>query len=145
MNESKECIDVKVDVGVLKNQVASITALCDKMDKVIEKLMDNQDKLVEQIYTDMRKREEEKDSDVKEIHSRITTISRELSDKVELTERRLMEEIKALRQDIATHNVKEDSELKKILEWKWMAAGGILVLAWLLSHIKFDILTKLLG
>lgn len=144
MNET-ECIEVKVDVGVLKTQVTSLTILCDKMDKVIEKLADNHNKIVEQIYTDMRKREEEKDADVKEIHSRITTISRELSDKVELTERRLMEEIKALRNDIALHNSKEDKELKKILEWKWMAAGGILVLAWLLSHVKFDILTKLFG
>jgi acetate kinase len=145
MADKEECIDVKVDIGVLKTQVSTLTILCDKMDKVIEKLADNHEKIVEQIYTDMRKREEEKDADVKEIHSRITTISRELSDKVELTERRLMEEIKALRQDIATHNAKEDSELKKILEWKWMAAGGIVVLAWLLSHIKFEALGKLLG
>lgn len=144
MNE-KECIDVKVDVGVLKTQVTSLTVLCDKMDKVIEKLMSNQEKMVEQIYTDMRKREDEKDADVKELHSRITTISRELSDKVELTERRLMEEIKALRQDIALHNQKEDREIKKILEWKWAAAGGILVLAWLFSHVNFDILLKLFG
>lgn len=144
MSETKECIDVKVDVGVLKTQVTSLTVLCDKMDKVIEKLMDNQDKIVEQIYNDMRKREEEKDSDVKEIHSRITTISRDLSDKVELTERRLMEEIKALRNDIAAHNAKEDKDLKKILEWKWAAAGGILALAWLLSNVNLDILAKLI-
>lgn len=139
----KECIDVKIDVGILKTQVATIMALCDKMDKVIEKLADNQEKIVEQIYTDMRKREDEKDADVKELHSRITTISRELSDKVELTERRIMDEIKSLRNDIAEHNKKEDSELKKILEWKWMAAGGIVVLAWLFSHINLDMFGKL--
>jgi hypothetical protein len=46
-----------------------------------------------------------------------------------------MEEIKSLRADIAEHNKKEDSELKKILEWKWMAAGGIVVLAWLFSNV----------
>jgi predicted nuclease with TOPRIM domain len=110
---------------------------------VIEKLADAQEKIVEQIYTDMRKREDEKDADVKELHSRITTISRELSDKVELTERRIMDEIKSLRNDIAEHNKKEDSELKKILEWKWMAAGGIVVLAWLFSHINLDMFGKL--
>lgn len=145
MADKEECIDVKVDIGVLKTQVATLTILCDKMDKVIEKLADNHEKIVEQIYSDMRKREDEKDADVKELHSRITTISRELSDKVELTERRLMEEIKALRQDIATHNAKEDNDLKKILEWKWMAAGGIIVLSWLFSHVNLDILGKLFG
>lgn len=130
--------NIKVDISVLKVQIESITKLCDKMDKVIEKLAENQEKMVNQIYNDMREREDEKDRDVKELHSRITTISRELSDKVELTERRIMDEIKCLRHDIIEHNKKEDSELKKILEWKWMAAGGIVVLAWLLSNIPFD-------
>ena len=139
----QELVELKVDVGVLKTQVSTITVLCDKMDKVIEKLANAQEKIVEQIYTDMRKREDEKDADVKELHSRITTISRELSDKVELTERRIMDEIKCLRNDIAEHNKKEDSELKKILEWKWMSAGGIVVLAWLFSHINLDMFGKL--
>lgn len=145
MSDTEDRIDIRVDVGVLKTQVATLTMLCDKMDKVIEKLADNQDRIANQIYNDMKKKEEEKDADVKELHSRITTISRELSDKVELTERRIMDEIKSLRQDIAEHNKKEDKELSKILEWKWMAAGGILVLAWLLSHLKVDMIAKLLG
>lgn len=145
MTNEKDCIEVKVDVGVLKTQVDTLTKLCDKMDKVIDRLAENQEKIVDQIYNDMRKREEEKDADVKELHSRITTVSRELSDKVELTERRIMDEIKSLRQDIMEHNKKEDSELKKILEWKWMAAGGILVLAWLFSHINLDMIAKIFG
>lgn len=141
----KEITQLQVDVGVLKTQVASITYLCDKMDKVIERLMTNQEKIANQIYDDMQEKEKEKDQDVKEIHSRISTISRELSDKVELTERRIMDEIRALKNTITEHNKKEDAEIRKILEWKWMAAGGIVVLAWLLSHIKFDIITKLLN
>ena len=62
MSDTEDCIDMKVDVGVLKTQVATLTMLCDKMDKVIEKLADNHEKIVNQIYTDMRKREEEKDA-----------------------------------------------------------------------------------
>jgi hypothetical protein len=146
MSSNKEdCTDVIIDVSVLKVQVDTLTKLCDKMDKVIEKLADNQDKIANQIYNDMKKKEEEKDADVKELHSRITTISRELSDKVELTERRIMDEIKSLRHTILEHNKKEDTEIKKILEWKWMAAGGILVLAWLFSRINFDMIAKIFG
>jgi hypothetical protein len=137
MNEEKESTDLKIQVSVLKSKVDSITKLCDKMDKVIEKLTENQDRMVEQIYNDMRKREDDKNQDVKEIHSRISTISRDLSDKVELTERRIMDEIKSLRNDIAEHNKKEDQEIKKILEWKWMAAGGIIVAIWLISNVNF--------
>ena len=141
--EDKETIQMKVDVGVLKTQVASLTQLCDKMDKVIEKLMDNQDKTVNQIYTDMDKRKNDTVMDVKELHSRITTVDRNLSDKIELTERRIMEEFKSLREHIEEHNKKEDTEIKKILEWKWMAAGGIIALAWLISNINLDMISKL--
>lgn len=145
MSADQEDIQLKVDVGVLKSQVSNIILLCDKMDKVIERITESQEKIVEQVYTDMRKREEEKDADVKELHSRITTISRELSDKVELTERRIMDKIDKLHETINDHNAKEDSDLKKIMEWKWMAAGGIIVLAWLFSHINLDMIGKLFG
>lgn len=140
----EDVVEMKVDVGVLKTQVASITQLCDKMDKVIERLMDNQDRIVNQIYQDMDRRKQDTIEDIKELHSRITTTDRSLADKIELTERRIMEEISNLRKDISEHNKKEDGELKKILEWKWMAAGGIVVLTWLISNIKFDIILKML-
>jgi hypothetical protein len=81
--------------------------------------------------------------DIKELHSRITTVDRNLSDKIELTERRIMEEFKSLREHIEEHNKKEDGEIKKILEWKWMAAGGIVALAWLLSNVNLDMITKI--
>lgn len=145
MGIESDHIDVKVDVGVLKNQVASITQLCDKMDKVIDKLMESQERLTNQIYNDMDKRKQDTVNDVKELHSRITTVDRNLSDKLELTERRIMEEIKNLRDQISEHNKKEDSEMRKILEWKWMAAGGIVVIAWLISNVKFDTITRLLN
>jgi nanoRNase/pAp phosphatase (c-di-AMP/oligoRNAs hydrolase) len=114
------------------------------MDKVIDKLVDNQDRMTNQIYTDMEKRREDTTNDIKELHARITTVDRNLSDKLELTERRIKEEITNLQKQIAEHNKKEDSELKKILEWKWAAAGGIVVVVWLLSNIKFDTLIKML-
>ena len=141
----QEFTQIKVDVGVLKTQVTNITALCDKMDKVIDRLMASQEKIVNEIYNDMDKEKEDTNTNMKELHSRITTVDRNLSDKLELTERRIMDEIKLLRDTISEHNKEEDDKLAKILEWKWMAAGGILVLAWLFSHIKFDIITKLLN
>lgn len=142
----QDCIEIKVDVGVLKTQVATLTQLCNKMDAVIEKLMDNQIKMSDEIYDDMEKKKQDTVADIKELHSRITTVDRNLSDKIELTERRIMDEIKSLRTDISEHNQKEDNELKKILEWKWMAAGGIVVIAWLVSHVNLGtILGKLFG
>ena len=137
-----EAIDLKVDVEVLKNQVLTITQLCGKMDSVIEKLVDNHDRMVNQIYTDMEKRKADTNAVIKDLHSRITTISREVADKVELTERRIMDEIKSLREDIAEHNKKEDDDLRKILQWKWMVAGGVVVLAWVISNVNLAALSK---
>jgi gas vesicle protein len=142
---SDDCGDVRVDIGVLKTQVSNITTLCDKMDKVIDKLLDNHDRMVNQIYDDMDRRKEDTTADIKELHSRITTVDRNLSDKIESTQKTLMDEIKNLRNDIAKHNAKEDSEIEKILQWKWMAAGGIIVLSWLLSHMHFAIIEKMLN
>lgn len=138
-----DAVEIKVDVEVLKNQVLTITQLCGKMDSVIEKLVDNHDRMVNQIYNDMEKRKADTNADIKELHSRITTISREVADKVELTERRIMEEIKSLRDEIAKHNKKEDEDLKKILQWKWMVAGGVIVLAWVISNVNLTALSKL--
>lgn len=140
---ANDVVDLKVDVEVLKTQVSNITDLCRKMDSVIEKLVDNHDRMVNQIYDDMNERKKDTTNDIKELHSRITTVDRNLSDKIELTERRIMDEIKSLREDIAEHNKVEDKELKKILEWKWMAAGGILILAWLFSNVNLTALAKL--
>lgn len=138
-----DAVEIKVDVEVLKNQVLTITQLCGKMDSVIEKLVDNHDRMVNQIYNDMEKRKADTNADIKEIHSRITTISREVADKVELTERRIMEEIKSLREEIEKHNRKEDDDLRKILQWKWMVAGGVIVLAWVISNVNLNALSKL--
>ena len=136
-------VDLKVDVSVLKEKVSTLTDLCNKMDRVIEKLTDNQTALANQIYNDMDKRKEDTVSDIKELHSRITTVDRNLSDKIELTERRIMDEIKSLREHITAHNDKEDEDIKKLSQWKWMVAGGVVVLAWIISNIKLDQLAKL--
>lgn len=145
MSDNQDCTHVLVDVGILKTQVATLSLLCEKMDKVIDKLVEKQDKITEEIYDDMEKKRQETTADIKELHSRITTVDRNLSDKIELTERRIREEIKSLHDTITEHNKKEDSEIKKILEWKWMAAGGIVVLAWLLSNVNFASIGKLFG
>jgi hypothetical protein len=138
-------VALKVEVGVLKEKVNTIADLCEKMDRVIEKLADNNTIMVNQIYKDMDKRKEDTVSDIKELHSRITTTDRNLSDKIELTERRIMDEIKSLRDHITEHNQKEDDDMKSMLQWRWMIAGGVVVLAWIISNVKLEFLAKFLN
>lgn len=136
-------VALKVEVGVLREKVYTLVDLCEKMDRVIEKLADNNNSVVNQIYKDMDKRKEDTTNDIKELHSRITTTDRNLSDKIELTERRIMDEFKSLRDHITDHNKKEDEQLAEIARWKWMVAGGVLVMAWLISNVRLDYLVKL--
>ena len=136
--------EVRIDVELLKKDVVNITALCQKMDIVIDKILEQQDKYLSQVYEDMETNEREVKNDIKELHSRITTVYRDLGDKIELTERRLLEELKDLRTQITEHNQKEDSDLQKILNWKWMLFGGVIAVSWIISHINLDMLSKLI-
>lgn len=134
--------ELRVDVEVLKKDVDVITSLCEKMDRVIEKLVHHQDVLINQIYNDMDKRKTDTNADIKDLDNRISTVNSDLTRKLELTQDKIMDEIKSLRAEIQEHNKKEDSEIEKILKWKWTIAGGIVVMSWVISHI--DIVAKIL-
>jgi predicted RNase H-like nuclease (RuvC/YqgF family) len=136
--------ELRVDVEVIKRDVDTLTKLCEKMDKIIEKLVDHQDVIINQIYQDMDRRKDDTNQDVKELHSRITTVSKDLSEKVENTENKIMGEIKALATQIAEHNKKEGDDIAKLLKWKWTIMGGVIVISWLTSHIGFDTILKLI-
>lgn len=132
MSDDKDCVQVQIDVGVMKQQISTLTLLCDKMDKVIEKLVEQHDKHLVKVYTTMEDRRLETESDIKEIHGRIDTVL----DKLQNSELRLMNELKSLRQEMQNHNAKEKESLDKLLQWKWMIAGGVVALSWLVSHME---------
>lgn len=139
--DDKGCIDVQVDIGVLKTQVLTLSALCNKMDQVIEKLVDQHDRHINGVYAQMDKRRLETEDDIKEIHDRIDTVLNKMADSND----KIMEEFKSLRSEMSDHNKKEKESLDKLLQWKWTVAGGIIVITWLISNINLDILIKALG
>ena len=130
--------DLKVDVGVLKTQVLTLSSICSKLDQVIEKLVDQHDRHIAKVYTDMDNRRLETDADVKEIHDRIDTVL----DKLQDSERRIMDEMKSLKKCLNDHSESSRVQLDRINQWKWTVAGGIVVLSWLLSHSSFDTILK---
>jgi hypothetical protein len=131
-----ECIDVKVDIGILKTQVSTLTTLCSKMDTVIDKLVDQHDRHIAKVYTDMDNRRLETESDIKEIHDRINIVL----DKMQASELRITSEIKSLRDDMLMRGKYEESQLEKLNQWKWMTIGAIMLLMWLISRENFDIM-----
>lgn len=141
MSDDKDTVNLQIDVGVLKQQVSTLCTLCDKMDKVMEKLVDQHDRHIAKIYTDMDNRRLETEADIKEIHVRIDTVL----DKMQDSEFRLMDELKAMRKDMQDHNNKEKESLDKLLQWKWMVVGGVIVFSWIVSHINLDTFSSLFG
>ena len=122
---------LKVDVEVLKTQVATLTSLCTKMDTVIDKLVDQQEKYTAQIYKDMENRRVEKNAEIKEIHDRIDTVI----DKVQITELRIMDEIKQLRAELTKRQEKDSSKVDSLSQWKWMIAGGIIAVSFVITRV----------
>jgi hypothetical protein len=133
-----EILEVKVDVGVLKTQVLTLSALCNKMDQVIEKLVDQHDRHLVKVYEHMDNQRKEKDMDISEIHGRIDIVL----DKVQESELRIMDEIKGLKDTMDEHVQASKSQYEKLNQWKWTLAGGIIVITWLISHSNFDTILK---
>jgi hypothetical protein len=133
---SEECVDVKVDIGILQTQVSTLTTLCSKMDTVIEKLVDQHDRHIAKVYSDMDNRRLETESDIKEIHDRIDVVL----DKMHSSELRITGDIKELREEMLKRGKYEESQLEKLNQWKWMTIGAVMLLMWLISRENFDIM-----
>jgi chromosome segregation ATPase len=140
VDKSQECVDVLIDVGILKTQVLTLSALCNKMDQVIEKLVDQHDRHLSKVYESMDNQRKEKDDDIAEIHQRVDMVL----DKVQESENRIMAEIKDLKETMSSHVDASKSQYEKLNQWKWSLAGGIVVVTWLLSHSSFDTILKAL-
>ena len=134
--DDKGCIDVQVDVGVLKTQVLTLSALCNKMDQVIEKLVEQHDRHINGVYTQMDKRRLETEDDIADIHSRIDTFL----DKLQESELRIMDEIKGLKDSMSSHSASSKAQFEQLNKWKWSIVGGIVVITWLFSKTNIDTL-----
>ena len=134
----EEILDMKVDLGVLKTQVLTLSTLCNKIDQVIEKLVDQHDRHLVKVYDNMDNQRKEKDMDISEIHERIDVVL----DKVQESELRIMDEIKGFKDTMSEHVQASKSQYEKLNQWKWTLAGGIIVITWLISHSNFDTILK---
>ena len=141
MSTNDDNVNLKVDVGVLKTQVSTLTSLCQKMDTIIDKIVNQQENYNIKIYQEMENRRKEKNAEVKEIHDRIDTII----DKVQITELRIMDEIKELKLQIERNSKKDQEAIDKLNQWKWTVGGGIIAVSWLISHLDSDIIGKLIN
>jgi hypothetical protein len=140
VDKKDDIVDVQVDIGILKTQVLTLSALCNKMDQVIEKLVDQHDRHISKVYDAMDDQRKEKDADISEIHERVDVVL----DKLVESEKRIMDEIGTLKKSMNEHSASSKAEFQKLNQWKWMIAGGIIVASWLISHSGLDTILKVL-
>lgn len=141
MAEKKDdIIDVQVDIGILKTQVLTLSALCNKMDQVIEKLVEQHDRHISKVYETMDNQRKEKDDDIAEIHDRVDMVL----DKIQESEKRMMEEFQGLKKTMNDHSANSKAQFDKLNQWKWSVAGGIVAVTWLISKIGLDTILKVL-
>ena len=140
MSIEQEYTDLKVDVGVLKTQVFTLSQLCEKMDKVIERLVDVHDQHISKVYETMDKQRKEKDDDIAEVHNRVDMVLDKLSE----TEKRIMEEFQSLKKAMSEHSANSKAQFEKINQWKWTLAGGVIAITWLISRVGLDTILKVL-
>jgi len=57
---------------------------------------------------------------------------------VQDSERRITDELRTLRDELSAQIKSEKAAIQKLNEWKWMIAGAIIVLSWLLSKINLE-------
>lgn len=126
----QEYTELKVDVGVLKTQVFTLSQLCEKMDKVIEKLVDVHDQHINQVYREMDNRRRETGDDIAELHNRIDN----LLDKIHESEVRLTEQMTDMKKCLTQNMQEEEKKLDQILKWKWMVLGGLVVISYFVGH-----------
>lgn len=139
-DKKDDCIDVQVDIGILKTQVLTLSALCNKMDQVMEKLVEQHDRHISKVYESMDNQRKEKDDDIAEVHDRVDMVL----DKLTETEKRILEEFQGLKKAMNEHSANSKAQFEKINQWKWTLAGGIIVITWLISRVGFDTLLKVL-
>ena len=140
----KDTTELKVDVEVLKTQVSTLTKLCEKMDKVIEKLVDHQGVLINQIYDDMDRRKQDSDEDIKDLYEKVNNLSKELTDRIEKSEDKLMDKLSEVYNRISLHADSEEKIINVITKYKWPFLVTVIVISWLTSHVGPDTILKLI-
>jgi hypothetical protein len=145
-------LDPRIDVELLKKDVAVITNLCEKFDKTIDKMqeiafslsrmvslleqrIESQEIVTKEVQSVLEMRRVEHNNDIKELHSRITTVNRDLSEKMADTENKILHEIQSLREELKNEKVTFGDRLMNIEMWKYTMVGALMVFSWIAAKI----------
>lgn len=137
----------RIEVELLKKDVAMITRLCEKMDTTIEKVQQvasdltrivsvheskftDQDKTNNELEKNIDQNKKDEASDIKDLHEKIDRVNNDLRAKIAQTESNILTEIQKLKTDI-----------NELSSWRYMIMGGVALFVFLFTKgtdiIKF--------
>jgi predicted RNase H-like nuclease (RuvC/YqgF family) len=94
------------EVAAIKEKVSFFSVIYEKFDRTLDKL-------------DQRTIEDRK----------------EINEMMSLMRNEIMQEIKALREDMASQHEVEKSKIDDLNKWRWIVMGGAAVIGWIFSKV----------
>ncbi len=142
------------DVSSLKQDMAKVGLLVDRLDITIDKLTEvstnisqllavhetkitTQEVLIKQTMDLMEKRRQETEDKFQTIHGRISSGEKELADKIDQQYDDIIEELKEMRKESTSQHNTLSSRITVLEKLVWVAVGAAAILGALVSHIDF--------
>lgn len=143
------------DVSYLKQDMAKVGLLVDRLDATIDKLTEfstnvsqllavhetkisSQEVLLKQTTDLMEKRRQETEDKLQTIHGRISSGEKELQEKIDKQYDDILVEIKAMRTESTTQHNTLSSRITVLEKLVWVAVGAAAILGALISHVDFS-------
>jgi ABC-type siderophore export system fused ATPase/permease subunit len=143
------------DISYLKQDMAKVGLLVDRLDVTIDKLTEvstnisqllavhetkitSQEGLLKQTSDLMEKRRQETEDKLQLLHGRISSGEKELQEKIDQQYDDILEEIKAMRAESTTQHNTLSSRITVLEKLVWVAVGAAAILGALISHVDFS-------
>ena len=97
---------IETEVAAMREKVSFFSVIYEKFDKTLEKF------------------DERQNDDRKELQSMMDELRVDL-----------LQEIKALREDMATQHDVEKQKIEDLNKWRWLVMGGAVVVGWIISKL----------
>lgn len=150
-SQSKSVVD---DISYLKQDMAKVGLLVDRLDVTIDKLTEvstsisqllavhetkitSQEVLIKQTTDLMEKRRQETEDKLQLIHGRISSGEKELEKKIDSQYDEIMKELKDMRKQSSEQHTTLSSRITLLEKLVWIAVGAAAILGALISHIDF--------
>lgn len=142
------------DVSYLKQDMAVVGSLVDRLDTTIDRLTDisnnisnllsvHEEKITsieiisKQTSELIEKRRMETDNKIQTLHERISSGERELEEKIDDQYDHIMKELKEMRVESSAQHETLSNRITKMEKWMWMVVGAAIVLSILFENLSW--------